>query len=412
MSNAITVNARTEWRRGWGVVLAAASGMALASIPTQSFGVLIGAMERELGWSRAQITTGPAIVSIIGMTLSIVVGAAIDRIGARRIGVAAVFTLCGALALMMTLGQSLVSWWLLWALIGLGCATMPTVWVVPINRLFNSGRGLATALTLSGSSIAAALVPITATLLVERYGWRGAYFGLALLFGLFTLPLVLFLFRNFDARPVPADSVEAVAMPVEKSGLSVRQGLRSLSFYVLAIAGFGTTFGGVALLMNLVPIFIDSGIDSRTAAAITGIIGISTILGRLAGGFLMDRMSVSVIGTTVTLATITLPLAVLLAPGSVMAAGIGVAIYGLTSGVKITAIIYLAGRHFGTRAFGTLFGAIQALTALGVGLGPLLANMAYDALHSYRPVLIAVIPVFLLVACCFMVLGRYPDFEE
>lgn len=406
-----SLSSTAEWKRGWTVVMAAAAGMSLAGIATSSIGVMIGPLEQDLGWSRTEITSGPAIISVIGMCLSTFIGLLIDRLGARRVGIAAALLLCGALAGMMLVTQNLLTWWLLWGVIGIASATMPTVWITPINKLFNTARGMALAVTLSGSGISAAVVPLLASVLAEQYGWRGAYLGLAALFGLFALPLLLLFFRGGEARPTPGSQAAADAAAALR-GPTAREGFRTAAFFKLALAGFGTTFAGVALLMNLVPIFVDSGIDARTAAGITGLIGVTTIFGRVVGGFLMDRMSVATIGTVLTLATIALPAAVLMAPGSVMAASIGVVIYGLTAGSKMAAIIYLAGRHFGTRAFGTLFGAIQASTALGVGVGPILASLVYDLTGSYQMVLVSVIPMLMLIALCFAALGRYPNFEQ
>lgn len=107
-----------------------------------------------------------------------------------------------------------------------------------------------------------------------------------------------------------------------------------------------------------------------------------------------------------------LPAALLLAPGSVPAAVAGVAIYGLAGGAKIPAIAYLTGRHLGQRAFGTLYGSISASIALSVAVGPLAANIIYDATKSYELVMWAVVPALAIAAVLYMTLGRYPDFSE
>lgn len=62
----------------------------------------------------------------------------------------------------------------------------------------------------------------------------------------------------------------------------------------------------------------------------------------------------------------------------VRAAAGAVAIYGLFGGAKVPAVAYLASRHFGAHASGTLYDEINTAIALGVGLGPLVANFVYD----------------------------------
>src|SRR5690606_17202189 len=109
---------------------------------------------------------------------------------------------------------------------------------------------------------------------------------------------------------------------------------------------------------------------------------------------------------------IALPALLLAAPGSTTAAAAGVAIYGLLGGAKVPAVAYLTSRHFGARAFGTLYGAVNTAIALGVGIGPLAANYVYDVTQSYTPVMWTAVPFLALAAVFYLSLGAYPDFTE
>jgi len=193
--------------------------------------------------------------------------------------------------------------------------------------------------------------------------------------------------------------------------LTARDGFRSPSFYKLAIAAFLSMSAGVAIILNLVPILRSIGLTAGTAAGIAGIIGIATIVGRIIGGWVMDRFSAALIAAISAGGAAILPLLLLLFPGSVPAAALGVAIYGLLGGAKVPAVVYLASKHFGQRAFGTLYGAINTMIALGVGLGPVMANLVYDIVRSYVPVMWTAIPFVLVAAGLYSTLGRYPDFE-
>jgi hypothetical protein len=59
-----------------------------------------------------------------------------------------------------------------------------------------------------------------------------------------------------------------------------------------------------------------------------------------------------------------------------------VAIYGLLGGAKVPAIAYLASRHFGARAFGTLYGATNTAIALGVGVQTTVAGLGVTVLDA------------------------------
>jgi MFS family permease len=417
LSDGKPASAAAEWRAHWTVVLAAGAGVSLSAVSTSSLGVMMEPLEQEFGWSRTQISLGISLVSFIAMTFATFVGLAIDRVGARVVGITAAVTMCSGVALMSTVAGSLWQWWGLWVVVGLSAAAMPTVWITPISRLFQSGRGLAVAITLSGSGISTSLVPIIANRLLESYGWRGAYLGLGAIWAVVVIPLLVLFLRGNPAPSPAAAPGSPTAKPAseplaELPGLTARQGFTSPKFYKLALAAFLSMSAGVALIINLVPVLRFTGLTPATAAAVAGIIGVATITGRIIGGWLLDRMAASTIAALSCAGAIVLPVLLLAMPGSAWAAAIGVGIYGLMGGAKVPAVAYLASKHFGARAFGTLYGATNTVIALGVGLGPLIANFVYDLTSSYAPVMWTTVPFMALAALVYLSLGPYPDFTE
>jgi predicted MFS family arabinose efflux permease len=166
----------------------------------------------------------------------------------------------------------------------------------------------------------------------------------------------------------------------------------------------------VAVTVNLVPIFSEAGIDRTTGAAIAGVTGISGIVGKLLGGFLLDRLNA---GRVVAIATCLPALSGILLiafPGSILAAIMAVAVLGFALGVEIDGVGYLTSRHFGMLNFGLIYGTIVGMLALTSGIGPVLANHAYDVTGSYLPLLWSIIPLSLLAGVLFAVLGSYPEF--
>jgi MFS family permease len=394
----------------WTLVAAAASGVSLSAVSTSSLGVMMEPLEQEFGWTRAQISLGTSLVSFIAMGLATFTGLAIDRLGARWVGILAATLMCLGIGLMSSIGGQLWQWWALWALVGVTASAMPTVWVASVSSHFSAARGLAVAITLSGSGISTSLVPIIANQLLESYGWRTAFIGLGAIWAAVVLPLVLLFFRNAQTAPRGAVTSEQAQPAAELPGLTARQGFASPKFYKLALAAFFSMSAGVAIILNLVPVLRFTGLTPATAATVAGIIGIATITGRIIGGWLMDRMSAGVIAAISSAGAVTLPLLLLFVPGSAFAAAAGVAIYGLLGGAKVPAVVYLASRHFGQRAFGTLYGAVNTMIALGVGLGPLIANHVYDITRSYTPVMWTAVPFLAIAALLYLSLGPYPDF--
>jgi predicted MFS family arabinose efflux permease len=403
VAGSVSGSAASEWRRHWPLVAASAMGMSLAALLSAIFGVMLEPLQQEFGWSRAEISSGPAIVSMIGLFFATPAGYLIDRYGARRCGVVVVLISCSSIALMGAIGPELWHWWVAWSLFGIAGAFTSTVWMAPVSTIFVAGRGLAIALTVSGTGISMALAPGIAEYFVQNQGWRTGFIALAVLWLVITLPLVL----AFVPRRAAASSSnlgDSHEKPL--TGLTPRQGFTSPTLYVLFFASLLSGLTGIAIILNLVPILTSTGLERSEAIAIIGTMGLVSIVGRIAGGILMDRFDARSIAIVASLVPIGLPLALLLFPGSATAAFIGVIAYGATGGVKMNAIVYLISVRLGARSFGLFYSVISITLSVAQGIGPLIANLIYDLSGSYTPVLLAAIPAFATSALLFVALGR------
>ena len=140
--------------------------------------------------------------------------------------------------------------------------------------------------------------------------------------------------------------------------------------------------------------------------------GVASIIGWITGGWLMDHFEVRKLAMLAALGALGLPTMLLLAPGSVWGALLGVSAYGLTAGMIMNAIVYLTSTHLGARSFGLFYGVISITTTLAQGIGPLAANHIYDVTRSYTPVIWATIPGFLGAALLFAALKPAPAFSR
>lgn len=403
---------RSEWRDGWPLVLASFGGSALASTYAYTMGVMIVPIEAEFGWSRAQITSGFFIVSLFSVTLSLFMGMVIDRVGPRRIAILGVLLYGAALAMLSQATQSIYVWWCLWSLIALGILCVkPTVWVVAVSSLFVASRGLALAAVLSATGFVSFLMPTLTLSILKASDWRMTYVALGAGGVMLVLPLVLLFFTSPADRRLASSpaKTEPAALPV---GMALRDGLLSRSFALLAAGGFLFSLASVALTLNMVPILTGNNLAVEAAAATAGAIGIAQIVGRLSGGYLLDRFDariVAAISVSLPVMTCTLLLAF---PGQGWAALVAVVFLGLATGAEMDAIAYLSARYFGLRNFAALFGAFFGVVTLGFGIGPMLANAVYDRSGSYDLVLWGVVPTVLLAAMLFLLIGPYPALSE
>lgn len=419
MSGAVTgeAGAAQEWRRNWTVVLAAGLGFALASVTVYSLGPFIAPLEEEFGWSRAQITSGMTLYSTLGILLSPLVGIAIDKIGPRRIAIGGILAYWAAFSALSLATSSLWVWLSLWFLLALASAPMkPTTWTASVSSVFDKGRGLAISAMLCGAALGSSITPIFATWLIDTYGWRTAYWAMMTCFVAVVGPIVFFFFTSeLDRSRVNRSTGESraeAAPSVPLAGLGWREGIFSWKFARLAAAALVTTLVIISFVSNLVPILSASGISRAQSAGIAGLIGVSTIAGRLFGGYLLDRINGSIVGGISLLVPIVSAALMLAFPGSASAATAAVLILGFALGVELDCVAYLTTRHFGLRFFGTIFGVISGLLAFASGLGPFLVNLSYDITGGYEVALQAYIPLSIIASVLFFSLGRYPVFAS
>jgi MFS family permease len=408
MSARIEGNAGAEWRANWLVIVAAMAGMAVASLISYCSGLFIEPMEKEFGWSRAEIAGGHSIAATAAAICAPFMGIVVDRFGPRRIAIAAVITVCGAIALLSQTGPSIWHWWALWLPLTVGIILVqPMVWTSAATSLFSAGRGLALAVTLCGSSIASMAVPKLTYWLIEAYGWRTAWVGLGAIWLLIAFPLVWFFFtsavdRNRTGRV-------ATAAPDSPRPSVWDSGILSWRFWALLVAGVSIAMVVVTMVVSVVPVLSASGISRSDAAGIAGLVGITAIFGRLTIGALLDRMD----GRLIAAICVSLPIIAILLliqmPGSIAVASIAVLIFGFSLGAELDIVAYLTSRFFGRENFGFLFGTIGGLLGFASGNGPVVLNRVYDVTGSYTPALWAAIPLCLLSAGLFLCLGRYPE---
>lgn len=403
--------ASSEWLRGWRVVVAAVAGMAIGSLHAYSMGVMVGPLEQEFGWTRAQITSGMVICSVMSVLFAPFFGMFIDRFGPRRIGLFGIAIYGIALASLSLASASIVTWWLLWTFVAVALLnTKPTVWVSAVSGLFERSRGLALAVVLSATGISQALTPIITFMLVEKFGWRTAYVVLGAGGALLALPILWFWLSSLQDRSRVAPVSDAAGVK-PLPGISARDGFRSSAFWRLAVAALAMGLAGGALTLNLVPMLTTSGLTLGSAAALAGLSGMSSLVGRLGGGHLLDRFNARLVGGGAVLLPVATCLCLLFAADNHILVTMGIVLSGLAAGAEMDAIAYMASRSFGFRNFGLLFGTLSGVLALGVGSGPTLANLVYDLTGSYQLVLWAILPLAAITSFMFLGVGPYPNFD-
>ncbi|MBV9331128.1 MAG: MFS transporter [Alphaproteobacteria bacterium] len=401
-------HANEEWRQHWLLVLVSMIGYSVPSISVYSLSAFTIPLHSAFGWSRVEITAGPTIYSFVSILCQPFVGRAVDRFGPRRIALLGVASSAVAFASFATLNGAVALWLVIWVVYSLALQLILTpVWCAAVASEFEQARGLALAVTLSGSAASGSLTPIAATYLIGAYGWRSAYVIMAAVVG-FTVLLASWLF--FHSRLDRLKSAGAgAAKHGDLSGLSLQEALRVPAFYKLICAIFAGTLIPIATLVSMIPMFTAEGLSSRSAALVASLYGASAVVGKLICGVLVKRYPGHLVGAAAVLVS-ALGYAMLLAPGqgpSFLA--LAVVLVGGSAGAQANMAVYLTTRYFGLRAFGLIFGVIGGALMATSGLGPLFGGFLFDISGSYRPMLMVGIPLAFLASLLMLSIGHYPE---
>lgn len=402
---------------GWRVVLASGVGLAtgVAAINVFAFGVFQQPLIDEFGWSRTDLALTLLLVTVVTFFTSPFVGSLVDIHGVRRVALPSIVGFAALLASLYWLTPALWHFYLVFALMPIiGGGTSSVAYARAITRWFDRRRGLALGVALSGVGIGGAIIPSLAQWLIDGWGWRTAYAGMALLCLGVALPVVALLLRDSpedcglwpDGDPAPHAHATAPA----RVGMDRAAAMRTTRLWLLlsAFLLLGVAIGGV--MLQLVPILRARGVDAASAAGTMSLLGASGVVGRILGGWLIDRFHAPWVaigflaGPAVGVA--------LLASGAGTAAAVAAAVLiGLAAGAEVDVLAYLIGRYFGTRAYAELYGYHYGVWTLGSGIGPVATAMAFDRTGSYAPALWAYVVCFVVAGVLLGRLGAYPKFE-
>lgn len=397
-----------ELRQGWPVIFCAMLGLVVTNFHVYSLTIFIEPLEQAFGWTRTQITGATIVSAIVGVMGYPLVGILLDRYGARRVALLGMLLFCPALALLSQVGPAIHTWWLGYALVNVGHIMAGiTVWTSGVASRFDKRRGLALGISLTGSGIATATLPTLANFLVERFGWDGAYIGLGVIAAVLILPTTIFLFH--DRRSLAAKTAKGRAVKAwTPEGVSVGQALGTFTFWRLLFAALFLITALLGLIVHFVPMLSEGGVARTTAAAIAGLIGLSSVAGRLISGALIDRVHARFVGGAFSLLPAIACTLVLASGSEPMLWYPAAAAFGLALGAEADVLSYSTTRYFGFKSYGVLFGFYAATLTIGAGIGPVLGGLIHDRTGAYDLLLQGAIGVSLLASLLMFTLAPYP----
>jgi MFS family permease len=264
-------------------------------------GVMIVPLQQAFGWDVSTISGAVSLnIILLGATGPILTGL-MQVIGLKRtmIGCLTILMAGTALSTFMSQPWQLFLTWGLMVGIGSGAGAVGFAGAVA-NRWFIHRAGLAMGLLTSANAAGQLIFLPLLALLVQHYGWQGVSICMTAAIAL-VIPMVMLLLPESPASiGLPAyGGTTVVPLAVVKDGnpfgvafSALARASRSMDFWLLCVT-FGVCGFSTNGLINthLIAYCADNGISQMNGASILAVIGMFSLIGSTASGWMCDRYS-------------------------------------------------------------------------------------------------------------------------
>lgn len=384
---------------GWIVVAVTFLIMLATAGAMGASGVILEPLQREFGWSNADISVALAVRLMLFGLMGPFAAAFINRFGVRPVVIVAVGLI--AVGILGTMAMSAV-WHLLlfWGIIvGLGTGMTALVLGATVaTRWFSERRGLVMGmLTASNATGQLVFLPLLASI-TQQWGWRAALgFVVAMLIAALGLVVALMRDRPFDLGLAPFGERALVKPPASRGSLAAmlrspvvafRDAAGNRVFWVLFVTFFvcGLSTNGL-IQTHWITLCGDYGVPPVSAAGILATIGVFDFVGTLLSGWLSDRydnrwLLFFYYGLR-GLSLIYLPYTEF----SVISLSLFAVFYGLDWVATVPPTVRLSADAFGSERTNVTFGWIFAAHQIGAACAAFGAGVARTNFSSYLPAL-------------------------
>ena len=379
----------------WVIVATLALAQMIGLAVGWAAGVLVQPLKDEFGFGIADIGLSFGLFYLAAAVFAPIAGWMGDQFGARRVLVLS--------AVLYTITLVLVAFmdhlWSLHFSFGVLRGIAQVIFMVPLmaavamwfNRRLGLGTGVLWAASGIGSAVFAPLLPF----MVGNLGWQNTFLLICAVLG-GSLLLLAIPFRNMPEdmglKPygwAPGDAARQRALKsIEQVRLKVfnQHVRRTKAFWNLpCIHGLGCAGHGIIMIF-VVPLAVDRGVDLGTAALMLTIISSVSIISRFVTPIMCERR-----GTKLVMATCLLlqgfPVLMLFWADSPWQFFLFSAIFGLGFGGEWTGYLVINRQYYGNGPMGALYGWQNTGSLLAHAFVSWAAGMMVALTNSYTAIL-------------------------
>lgn len=388
------------------------AGFLGSGVSNVTMAVVLKPITEDLGWSRTLTSSAITIGSLAGGLSAPLIGPLADRLGPR------ILLPCGA-ALVGTFVMCLsltYEPWQFYATFVPGRAFAETLLtgVVPMTAVTNwfyLKRPRAIGLVALSVPLGSFVLSLLYQFMIATYGWRSAFMMLGATLWLFVVVPGLFFLRRQPEdlgmlpdgalpRPQELKSTDAQSGPTlanAEQSWSLKEAMRTRTLWLLVAAATFSSLSTGGIAFHMVAYFTDVAIQPAVAVGALSVMALTGAFGNGLWGTLAEKVHPRALAVTTMLLSATSVLLltqVRVAP----AAFVFAILFGLSARGGFVLMHVLLARYFGRRSFGAITSVLEPFHKGGLGVGALLAGMAFDFSGGYQLVFLLFLANYLIAA--------------
>jgi len=352
---------------------------------------------KEFGWSYAQVSLAASLRGVETGILNPALGFLVDRWGSKWL-ILAGSVLTGIGLILLSRVSSLGAFYGIFLIVAVSMSCCGVSVVTPVaNHWFRRNLGKAMAIISSGFALGGLLVPVIMGL-IDFFNWRTTLVILGAGCLVICVPLSLLVKHKPEKIDyVPGgelDSPDAVAEKhnsksnnhqIVEVNIGVSQALKSRTFWHLTLAFTLQYIVVGAVITHIMPYLNTVNIARSQASFFAGAIPVISIGGRLVAGWLSDKVNRKQVAVwSFGMVCVGTGLFDLVNNMTTWLLVLAIIIFSLSYGSANTLRSVLTREYFGKSRFGTIFGFLMGILALGAIVGPYLAGWTFDVFQSYH----------------------------
>ena len=369
---------------GWKIVITLFITLTFCSgLGFYNHAVTLQALVSEKGLSVEIASTAVSLFFLSSGVVGLWIAGLLERYDVRAVVIGGA---CLASAALLSIRFVVAEWQVLvaYSVFGVGFAASGLLSATTlITRWFAAKRALALSITSTGLSVGGIVITPASALLLEARGldYSVTVFAIVYLLGVVPLSLAFLKSRPSDLGMQIDGALLDKDAPITPTGILFKDAVRGKYFWGISAAFIFLMMAQVGALAHQYGL-VGEHLSGRSAALALGVIPIASIIGRLVGGAILDRISATKFALFMMLLQ-SVALLSLSQVSSVWAFVVGLGLFGISVGNLLMLQPLLLAATYGQQHYSRIYGLSNMMTTIGIASGPLMLGVIYSASGTY-----------------------------